>query len=200
MAEALSHRLGNALGEWSMLFDDGQFLTRDLTTRELSDAISVEPGFSFRGSIVGEQAMSADNTPENDPFAPPAVATEVRCLHCGETYESYLIRWEERETERGIRGFWVCPIPGCDGAGFGFDILPTDPNYRDENGGWVYFDDERESRPGPHRRWRGVVSKWWIDIFRATPLRRGMPQPGCQTRVRRDQRGNRNAVRWRYRR
>jgi len=28
-------------------------------------------------------------------------------------------------------------------SGFGFDILPTDPEYRDERGGWV-MDDEEE--------------------------------------------------------
>ena len=81
--------------------------------------------------------------PENDPFGPPAVNTEVGCLHCGEVYDSYRIEWREGTDADGKPwGFWCCPIPGCDGKGFGFDILPTDPNYRDENGGW--FDDDGE--------------------------------------------------------
>ncbi|MBK8267590.1 MAG: hypothetical protein IPK83_04510 [Planctomycetes bacterium] len=142
--------------------------------------------------------MAADNSPDNDPFGPPAKAIEVRCIHCGETYESYLIRWEERETDRGVRGFWVCPVQGCDGAGFGFDILPTDPNYRDKNGGWVYFDDER--RPGPHRKWRGVISKWWMDVFRASPSRRMIRPVGQPNGVRCTCRERRHSVRWRNRR
>ncbi len=87
--------------------------------------------------------MSDDSA--SDPFAPPAVSTEVCCIHCGETYDSWQIEWRIEKTPRGDEhGFWCCPIPGCDGKGFGFDILPTDPNYRDENGGWVQFDDDDE--------------------------------------------------------
>jgi len=44
-----------------------------------------------------------------------------------------------------VLGFWCCPIPGCDGIGFGFDILPVDPNYRDERGGWIHSDEESEN-------------------------------------------------------
>ena len=86
--------------------------------------------------------------PNTDPFRPPEVPTEVHCLHCGQEYESYLIEWrEETDREGKIQGFWCCPIPGCDGMGFGFDLLPTDPEYRDEHGGWVSDDepDEEES-------------------------------------------------------
>ena len=49
---------------------------------------------------------------------------------------------EEPDADGKLHGFWCCPIPGCDGRGFGFDILPTDPEYQDERGGWVSFDDE----------------------------------------------------------
>jgi hypothetical protein len=82
---------------------------------------------------------------DSDPFAPPAIPTEVCCLHCGETYDSWQIEWRMLDDADGIeRGFWCCPIHGCDGKGFGFDILPTDPEYQDERGGWVFFDDERD--------------------------------------------------------
>lgn len=84
--------------------------------------------------------MSESQPPDadNDPFRPPKQPTLVGCLHCGEEYESYLIEWRESVAADGKReGFWCCPIPGCSGAGFGFDILPVDPNYRDENGGWT---------------------------------------------------------------
>ena len=83
--------------------------------------------------------------PDADPFRPPEIPTEVHCLHCDEEYDSYRIEWREEVGADGqLHGFWCCPTPGCDGKGFGFDILPTDPTYRDERGGWVAFDDDDE--------------------------------------------------------
>jgi len=83
--------------------------------------------------------------PSADPFRPPEMPTEVACLHCGRQYESYLIEWREQIDEKGqVEGFWCCPTPGCGGAGFGFDILPTDPTYCDERGGWVQCDVDEE--------------------------------------------------------
>jgi hypothetical protein len=85
------------------------------------------------------------NDANSDPFRPPEIPTEVGCLHCQQVYESYLIEWRERTCADGkVRGFWCCPTPGCDGAGFGFDILPTDPDYQDERGGWIRDDDSEE--------------------------------------------------------
>ena len=83
--------------------------------------------------------------PDADPFKPPAIPTEVGCLHCGEEYDSYLIEWRvETLADGSQRGFWCCPTPGCDGAGFGFDILPTDPEYRDERRGWAVDEEEND--------------------------------------------------------
>ena len=81
--------------------------------------------------------------PTGDPFGPPEVSVEVECLHCGQQYQSHLIEWRiETDADGNLHGFWCCPTPGCGGVGFGFDILPTDPDYRDERGGWVHCDDE----------------------------------------------------------
>ena len=85
--------------------------------------------------------------PETDPYRPPAIPTEVCCLHCGQEYESYLIQWREETDDRGhLHGFWCCPTPGCDGKGFGFDIFPTDPEYRGADGEpmWFTVDDDEE--------------------------------------------------------
>ena len=83
--------------------------------------------------------------PETDPYRPPAIPTEVCCLHCGQEYESYLIHWQEEVDERGeVHGFWCCPTTGCDGRGFGFDIFPTDPEYRDEDGEPMWFHDDED--------------------------------------------------------
>lgn len=79
--------------------------------------------------------------PDGDPFGPPTISTLVSCLHCGQEYDSYRIEWRIEQTRSGPHGFWCCPIPTCDGRGFGFDILPVDPSYRDERGGWVHDDE-----------------------------------------------------------
>ena len=72
----------------------------------------------------------------NDPMRPPSTSVEVHCIHCGNEYESYLIAWREYAGKDGeIHGFWCCPMPGCDGAGFCFDIFPTDPDYVSETTG-----------------------------------------------------------------
>jgi hypothetical protein len=90
--------------------------------------------------------MSGDSLdPDRDPFRPPEVPVEVSCLHCGREYDSYLIEWRvETDAEGKQHGFWCCPTPGCGGMGFGFDILPTDPEYQDEHGGWVQDDEGEE--------------------------------------------------------
>ncbi len=84
----------------------------------------------------------------SDPFRPPSVPVEVHCIHCNNEYESYLIAWREELCQDGkTHGFWCCPIPGCDGRGFGFDIFPTDPDYVDENTGekmWIEDDDDED--------------------------------------------------------
>ena len=83
--------------------------------------------------------------PENDPFGPPAISTIVHCIHCGEEYDSYRIDWRvERDADGTAHGFWCCPMPGCDGKGFGFDIFPVDPEYRDENGELMWYSDDED--------------------------------------------------------
>lgn len=87
--------------------------------------------------------MPDDLDPNADPFHPPTISTLVHCIHCNEEYDSYRIEWRESVNEQGQRqGFWCCPIPGCDGLGFGFDIFPVDPEFQDERGRMVFFDDE----------------------------------------------------------
>jgi hypothetical protein len=83
--------------------------------------------------------------PDTDPFKPPAIPTVVSCLHCGEEFDSYLIEWRVENGKNGSEmGFWCCPTPGCDGKGFGFDIFPLDPEYRDENGDRMWSSDDEE--------------------------------------------------------
>jgi len=89
--------------------------------------------------------------PDADPYGPPAVPTEVRCLHCDREYQSYLIEWVERVVDGRVTGSWRCPTPGCNGGGFGIDILPTDPDYVDEDGEpfWTFDEDEDDEYDDP---------------------------------------------------
>ncbi len=83
--------------------------------------------------------------PSSDSFRPPEIPTLVGCLHCGEEYDSYLIEWRILKAHDGrMRGFWCCPTPGCDGLGFGCDIFPVDPDFRDERGGWRHDDEDND--------------------------------------------------------
>ena len=85
--------------------------------------------------------------PDTDTFKPPAIPTEVGCLHCGLEYDSYLIEWRiETGADGTAHGFWCCPTPDCGGRGFGFDIFPTDPEYRNEQGDrmWVGGDEDED--------------------------------------------------------
>ena len=71
-----------------------------------------------------------------DPFGPPTDPVEVGCLHCQGIFMSDQITWRiETDADGKPHGFWCCPDPKCDGKGFGFDLLPTDPTYQDEYGG-----------------------------------------------------------------
>ena len=88
--------------------------------------------------------------PESDLFRPPAISTLVGCLHGGREYDSYRIEWRvETDSNGRPHCFWCCPIESCDGRGFGFDIFPVDPDYRDENGDKMWTDDDEEADDGP---------------------------------------------------
>src|SRR5215470_13282471 len=81
----------------------------------------------------------------DDPMAPPEIPCQCYCLHCGRVFMSDQM-WFQRVVgdKHGFDGFWMCPTPNCSGAGFTFDIFPTDPTHP-ANAGWVDDDyDEAE--------------------------------------------------------
>jgi hypothetical protein len=82
-----------------------------------------------------------DGPPGNDCFAPPATPCECWCLHCQRVFPSDEI-WFQRIIRNGQPddGFWMCPTPNCGGAGFTFDLFPTDPDHP-ANAGWVSCDE-----------------------------------------------------------
>jgi hypothetical protein len=76
-----------------------------------------------------------------DCFKPPKDPCEVECIHCGNVYSSSEIVW----VRSGERGFWRCPVEDCGGAGFGFDIYPTDPAEAQKHGiHFLSFDEDDE--------------------------------------------------------
>ena len=76
-------------------------------------------------------------------MGPPPTPVEVECIHCGSIYMSDEIRWEP-DPNGPDGGWWVCPIEGCDGAGFCFDIFPTDPKVAEQFGVHTWECDESE--------------------------------------------------------
>ena len=77
-----------------------------------------------------------------DHFAPPAEPCECYCLHCHRVFMSDGM-WFQKviNAADGFKGFWKCATPNCDGAGFTFDIFPTDPTHP-ANEGWTSDDGE----------------------------------------------------------
>jgi hypothetical protein len=79
---------------------------------------------------------------KDDQFAPPETPCECHCLHCGRVFMSDGIWFQKVVNDpSGFDGFWKCPTPNCGGAGFTFDIFPTDPDHP-ANAGWVCDDGE----------------------------------------------------------
>jgi hypothetical protein len=87
-------------------------------------------------------AENADGfDPHTDPMAPPREPCECYCLHCERVFMSSEM-WFQRviNDPGGFPGFWMCPTPNCDGAGYLFDIFPTDPAHPDNRD--CYGDEE----------------------------------------------------------
>lgn len=60
-----------------------------------------------------------------DPFAPDRDGErEMRCLHCGETFNEQEIVYERRfpQNTANDQPLWWCPNEDCDGRGVGFDL------------------------------------------------------------------------------
>jgi hypothetical protein len=89
-----------------------------------------------------EKSDCPDSFERPDAMAPPPTPCECYCLHCGRVFMSDQM-WLQRVigARDGFEGFWMCPTPNCGGAGFTFDIFPTDPDHP-ANEGWVDLDDE----------------------------------------------------------
>jgi hypothetical protein len=96
------------------------------------------------GAEPARPASQPGDHRQSDCFAPPAEPCECYCLHCNRVFMSDGI-WFQKVTNAhdGFDGFWMCPTPNCGGAGFTFDIFPTDPAHP-ANQGWDCSEDEEE--------------------------------------------------------
>jgi hypothetical protein len=92
--------------------------------------------------------MTDSGDDRRDHMAPPEVPCECWCMHCGRTFMSDKMWFQKMIGDpSGFDGFWMCPTPNCGGAGFTFDIFPTDPAHP-ANEGWHYFEDEEDEEDG----------------------------------------------------
>ena len=114
----------------------------DPNTIDFGDSPDRSPSFD---SPDNEPAWDADDPRrQHDQFAPPAEPCECYCLHCNRVFMSDGMWFQKVVGDpNGFEGFWMCPTPNCGGAGFTFDIFPTDPNHP-ANAGWSYDDDDAE--------------------------------------------------------
>lgn len=93
---------------------------------------------------MSDSADSSSPSPsdkQHDVFGPPSEPIEVHCLHCDHVYTSDLIVPVEA-ADGSIHH--ACPVPNCDGMGFGFDIHPTDPTWCNEEMGYYQSMDDDE--------------------------------------------------------
>jgi hypothetical protein len=106
------------------------------------DAPPVAGGAGGAGGAGDPGPVPPAPPPDRDPMGPPAEPCECWCMHCHRTFMSDGI-WFQRVIgdPDGFEGFWMCPTPNCGGAGFTFDIFPTDPDHP-ANDGWHSTDDE----------------------------------------------------------
>ena len=117
------------------------------------EPVETAPGSDYDGDSSPDSSAPAwdadDPRRRRDQFAPPQEPCECWCMHCRRTFMSDGI-WFQRviNDPQGFDGFWRCPTPNCDGAGFTFDIFPTDPDHP-ANEGWCYSDVDEQDDDDP---------------------------------------------------
>jgi len=109
------------------------------------------------GAELEERWDAHDPRRQEDCFAPPTEPCECYCLHCQRTFMSDQIWLQRIIGDKQMKGFWKCPTPNCGGAGFTFDIFPTDPDHP-ANACWACDDfddddlDDEENEIDPDQR------------------------------------------------
>jgi hypothetical protein len=118
---------------------EGRLVNEGLSTVEAREIVSALRAASQSAEDVLQgldgDGRSIKSSESLDPCRPPTIATLVKCQRCGREYESSRI--EERLIgDAEGRPQWCCPNPGCIGTGFGFQILPVNRQYHNEDGDW----------------------------------------------------------------
>jgi hypothetical protein len=133
-------------------FEPGEHLVKTLRA-PASAFVTMRPGGTFMGEERQSFHVHDDDLPAEalkDCFKPPDQPILVHCIHCGEEYDSWRIVWvpftaKEMADGHGspdFTGMWCCPMAGCGGTGFKFDIFPADPDWVDpETGEKLWHDD-----------------------------------------------------------
>lgn len=118
---------------------------------EPDDTFSADPDASPDGRLGKDGTDGAARWDAGDPrrrddqMAPPSEPCECHCLHCGRTFMSDRIWFQKVIGDpTGFDGFWMCPTPNCGGAGFTFDIFPTDPDHPANDGCYSWDEDDED--------------------------------------------------------
>ena len=73
-------------------------------------------------AFIEEQKLHGNK--DDDPFKPPQQSVLVECWHCSGQYQSSDMVYEQRPEISELK-FWYCKNKDCNGAGYGFDIIPV---------------------------------------------------------------------------
>jgi hypothetical protein len=96
---------------------------------------SQEADSTSGGTDSGADTSAETSTDKESGFPPPDEPIMVYCLHCGREYKSSeMVPPDGARTPIMMAGFWWCGTPGCNAGGFGLDIFPTDPEWKDPKG------------------------------------------------------------------
>lgn len=149
-----------------MAEDEQSGTPNDIEADDNGNLFWVDPDTQTEMQRQPNRPPADPDVPVKDGMHPPTIPEMVHCIHCDEEYDSWRIEWRVLEYPDGTtHGFWCCPIPGCDGKGFGVDIYPVDfpPDgcWKDEDGReiqMVWDDDEEDGEEGD-----GEIDGWGGD-------------------------------------
>jgi hypothetical protein len=109
-----------------------------MSTDENVNGINQTAATEQEGGSTPSPREHAGNEPrdaDESGCPPPDEPIMVYCLHCGKEYmSSEMVPPSGKRTPAMMEGMWWCGTPGCNAGGFGLDIFPVDPEWKDPKG------------------------------------------------------------------
>ncbi len=95
-------------------------------------------GESPSGEGRGDESRGGESRGGDDMesgFPPPDEPIMVFCMHCGKEYmSSEMVPPDGTRSPIMMDRMWWCGTPGCSAGGFGLDVFPVDPEWKDPKG------------------------------------------------------------------